>query len=336
MPICLCFDNENSKDGIGAQVLRIIQVYCLTREFGLGFVYRDILSFDSAPTDNFDEQNPRALYHHRIRDFLNLEVDTCFKEHTVHFLENSRFLTYPIMLRLWIIKRNWKSKRQNCHELWVVKNPYGLTMRNPGILENFNLSRSSLEDIDTDDKNFNIQIHIRRAAISQHVQNERFTPTEWYVSILNQIATALEASKQIYTITIHTDVGQAGLNISTIGISKESLDYSLTRGLVINDDDTISLDYENFLSSFSSFKNVSIVTDINPLDAWEIMRQADLLLMARSTFSIIPALLIQDGSVISPIGFFRGPKNWIYLNDSAELSSENIRKITDRKVIQEY
>ena len=330
MPICLCFDNQNSKDGIGAQVLRIIQVYCLTREFGLGFVYRDILSFDSAPTDNFDEQNPRALYHHKIREFLNLEVDTCLKEHNVQILENSRFLTYPIMLRLWIMKRNWKSKRENSHELWVIKNPYGLTMRIPNILRNFELPRLSLENNDKAVKNFDIQIHIRRAAISQQIQNERFTPTEWYIKILNQITTALEASEQIYTITIHTDVGQSGLNISTSGISKESLDYSKTRGLIINDDSTITLDFENFLSSFSSFKNVSIVTDINPLDAWKIMKEADLLVLARSTFSIIPALLIQNGSVISPIGFFRGPRNWTYLNNSAELSLENIKKITGK------
>ena len=335
MPICLCFDNENSKDGIGAQVLRIIQVYCLTREFGLGFVYRDILSFDSAPTDNFDEQNPRALYHHKIREYLNLEVDTCLKEHAVHFLENSRFLTYPIVLRLWIIKRNWKSNRENSHELWVVKNPYGLTMRNPNILRNFELSRAPLEDIDKADKDFDIQIHIRRAAISQHKQNERFTPTEWYIKVLTQITTALEASGRQYRVSIHTDVGQPDSYISASGYSKESLDYAKTRGLVVNDDDTVTLDYENFLSSFSSFKNVSIVTDINPLEAWKIMKEADLLVLARSTFSIIPALLIQNGSVISPIGFFRGPKNWIYLDNSAELSLENIRKITDKQVVRE-
>jgi hypothetical protein len=334
LPICLCFDNENSKDGIGAQVLRIIQVYCLTREYSLGFVNRDILSFDSAPTDDFDEQNPRALYYHKIRDFLNLEEDTCLKEHTIHFLENSRLLTYPIVLRLWIIQRNWKSKWQKSHELWVIKNPYGLTMRNPNVLRSFRRPGLSLEDNDKVDKNFDIQIHIRRAAISQYVHNERYTPTEWYIKILTQIIATLESNKQIYTITIHTDVGQSGLNISTSGISKESLEYSKTRGLIINDDDTITLDFENFLFSFSAFKNVSIVTDINPIDAWKIMQEADLFILARSTFSIVPALLIKDGSVISPIGFFRGPLNWIYLDDSAELSLEDIRRITEKGVIR--
>lgn len=327
MPICLCFDNEHSKDGIGAQVLRIIQVYCLAREFGLGFVNRNILSFDSAPTDSFDSHNPRNLYYQKVRDFLDLESDACHKEHSVHFLENSRFLTYPIMLRLWIIKRNWKSKREGSHELWVVKNPYGLTIRKPSILRHFQLSRPLSNNSYKLDNHFDIQVHIRRAAISQHMHNERFTSTDWYRKILTEITTSLEANNQLYTITIHTDVGQPDLNISTSGISKESLTYSKTRGLVINDDDTITLEYENFLNSFSSLKNISIVTDINPIDAWKIMQEADLLILAKSTFSIIPALLIQDGSVISPVGFFRGPKNWIYLDNSSELDSENIRRI---------
>lgn len=327
MPICLCFDNEHSKDGVGAQVLRIIQVYCLTREFGLGFVNRNILSFDSAPTDSFDSQNPRDLYYQKIRDFLNLEVGACHEKHTVHFLRNSRFLTYPIVLRLWIILRNWKSKREKTHELWVITNPYGLTIRNPSILRHFQLSRPPNKNSCKLDNNFDIQVHIRRAAISKHMHNERFTSTDWYRKVLTEITTALETSNRLYTITIHTDVGQANLNISTSGISKESLAYSKTRGLIINDDDTITLEYENFLNSFSSFKNISIVTDINPIDAWKIMQEADLLILAKSTFSIIPALLIQDGSVISPLGFFKGPKSWIYLDNSSELGLENIRRI---------
>ena len=327
MPICVCFDNEHSKDGIGAQVLRIIQVYCLAREFGLGFVNRNILSFDSAPTDSFDSNNPRNLYYQKVHDFLQLDGYACHKEHTVHFLDSSRFLTYPIVLRLWIMKRNWKSKREKSHELWVIKNPYGLTIRNPSILGHFQRSRPPLKNSYKSDNNFDIQVHIRRAAISQHMQNDRFTPTDWYRKILTEVTTALEASNQLYTITIHTDVRQADLNISTSGISKESLAYSKTRGLVINDDDTITLEYENFLNSFSSLKNLSIITDINSVDAWEIMQEADLLILARSTFSIIPGLLIQGGSVISPIGFFNGPKNWIYLDNSSELGLENIRRI---------
>lgn len=330
MPICLCFDNENSKDGIGAQVLRIIQVYCLAREYGLGFVNRNILSFDAAPTDRFDSHNPRNLYYQKVRDFLELEEDACHKIHTVHVLDNSRFLKFPIVLRLWIIKRNWKSKREKSHELWVVKNPYGLSIRNSSILRHFQFRRPPLKKSFKLDNNFDIQLHIRRAAISQQSQNERFTSTDWYRKILSQITAVLETNNQLYSVTIHTDVGQADLNISTSGLSKESLAYSKTRGLVINDDDTITLEYENFLDSFSSFKNISIVTDINPIDAWKIMQEADLLILARSAFSLIPALLIQGGSVISPIGFFRGPKSWIYLDKSSDLDLEDIRRIVKR------
>ena len=103
-------------------------------------------------------------------------------------------------------------------------------------------------------------------------------------------------------------------------------------GLIVNADNTITLEDENFLNSLSSFKNISIVTGINPIDAWTMMQSADVLILARSTFSIIPALLIQDGTVISPIGFFRGPREWIYLDDSAELSLQNIRRIIDKRI----
>ena len=327
MSICLCYDNENSKDGIGAQVLRIIQVYCLAREYDLGFVYRNILQFDSAPTDNFDSDNPKELYFEKVREYLQLNTITCTEEHTVHHLETSKFLTVPILLRLWVSQRNWKSRRAQSHELWTVKDPYGLTLRKPNILRHFRLSRPPLENSLKLDNTFNIQIHIRRAAISEHIQSERYTPTEWYRKILTDVTTALEENHQFYKITIHTDVAQTNLNISTSGLSKESLAYSKTRGLIVNEDETITLEYEDFLTSFGMFKNVEIVSNINPIDAWRIMQQADLLILARSTFSVIPALLIQDGSVVSPRGFFNGPREWIYLDNLAELGVVNLRRI---------
>jgi len=332
LPICLCYDNEHSRDGIGAQVLRIIQVYCLSRELGLGFVNRNILHFDSAPTDSFDFANPRNQYYKKVRDYLQFDRYSCQEEHTVHYLNNSRFFTISILLKLWVIQRNWRSKFIGSHELWVVKNPYGLTIRKPNTLRHFYLSRLPLKNFNKPEEVFNIQLHIRRAAISKNIHSERFTATDWYRKILTEITKALDLNKYPYKITIHTDVAHADLKISTSGISKESLAYSKTRGLIVNADNTITLEYENFLNSLSSFKNISIVTDINPIDAWTMMQSADVLILARSTFSIIPALLIQDGTVISPIGFFRGPREWIYLDDSAELSLQNIRRIIDKRI----
>lgn len=49
MSICFAFDNENSKDGIGAQVLRIIDVFSVSKYFKVEFVNRKILSFDANP-----------------------------------------------------------------------------------------------------------------------------------------------------------------------------------------------------------------------------------------------------------------------------------------------
>ena len=144
---------------------------------------------------------------------------------------------------------------------------------------------------------------------------------------MTDITKALEGNNQLYKVIIHTDVAQTGLNVSTSGISKESLTYSKTRGLIVNDDDTITLEYEDFLTSLGMFKNVEIVSDINPIDAWRIMQEADLLILARSTFSVIPALLIQDGSVVSPKGFFNGPTEWIYLDNLPKLDVVNLRKI---------
>lgn len=165
------------------------------------------------------------------------------------------------------------------------------------------------------------------------VSNESLSYLEENGSILDDAST-ISLDYEDFTITL----GELG-NIQVIteinplgpsGILRESLAYSMTRGLVVNDDDTITLEYEDFLDSLGSLKNISVVTDINPVDAWKIMQEADLLVLAKSTFSVIPALMIKDGLVVSPTGFFRGPKNWIYLDNSEELSLEDIRKIIDK------
>lgn len=72
---------------------------------------------------------------------------------------------------------------------------------------------------------------------------------------------------------------------------------------------------EDFTITLSEFAPINIVTEVDPLTAWKLMQEANLLIIAKSTFSFIPALLNTQAQVISPEGFLIRPDSWTYFSD---------------------
>ena len=76
--------------------------------------------------------------------------------------------------------------------------------------------------------------------------------------------------------------------------------YLKQGGNKIDEDSKFTLAYEDFNVSLRELKSIKIVTELNPLESWKLMQEADILVIGKSSFSFVGALLNQSARVISP------------------------------------
>ena len=328
--VCLSFNNYKSKDGVGAQVIRIIDVYSLSKHFKMGFVNSPILQFDSNPGDNLNTPEDKLNFLTDLNDFLNLEDFSCNKSHQIRQLNYFRVFRLPGTLRAYFIFKKFFSYFLDHHELLVINDPYRLTLRYPSIRRHFILATRNLNMKANNDDIYRIHVHIRRGLISKDVLSNRFIPTSWYLSVLLPIQAVLDSYKVNYEFTIHTDVHKGNIQWSPSGVSAESMMYLQDGGNKMDKDSNFTLDYEDFNISLSDLKVKKIITELNPLESWKLMQEADILVIGKSSFSFIGALLNQSAQVISPVGFYLGPRDWTYVADTGELPPKFLELLREK------
>lgn len=319
MTVCLSFNNHKSKDGIGAQVIRIIDVYSLSKHFKMGFVNSPIIQFDSNPGDNLNSPEEKFNFISELKDFLNLEDSSCKQTHRIRQLNYSRVFRLPGALSAYFILKKFLNYFLNRHELLIINNPYSFTLRYPNIRSYFIQASRNLTINSNNDDICRIHVHIRRGLISKNILSNRFIPTSWYLSLLLPIQATLDNLGVKYEFTIHTDVHEGNKQWSSSGVSTESMVYLQNGGNEMDKDFNFTLDYEDFNISLSDLKVMRIVTELNPLESWKLMQEADILVIGKSSFSFVGALLNQSAQVISPVGFYSGPRDWTYVADTGEL-----------------
>jgi predicted Zn-dependent protease len=324
---CICYDNAGSKDGIGAQVTRIISVFLLSKKYKIGYLNLPITSFDSNPGDNLNSEESKKAFPSTVGKFLNLSNTSCTLGHITKTFPSWRVLQIPAMLRAWVLFLKVTSFFSRDHSVFIIKNPQNLILRSPSIY------RAFIKELKIDFKlpirpfEIDIQIHIRRGFGNFFVS--RYCSTDWYVKNLILVTQELKKRGTKFSITLHTDSPQDESKINTKGISPETIKYLVSNGISLNLDSTITIPGENFAEKFSQFDNFKIVRDCDPVSAWKIFQSADLIMLGKSTFSFVPALLNLQAIVISPVGLLSGPDYWHYLEDNQILSDRIVKSIVD-------
>lgn len=320
MTVCFAYDNESMQDGAGAQALRIIAIYSLARHYKVGYVNHEILSIDSNPGDNLIDSESKMNFIKALNEFLNLSSYSCTaKSHTKKPLPYYRLFRFLPFFQIWLTFRSFLALFRSQHNLYVVQNPYFLIKHKSNIYQHFIDTRPKLKNHRTKTE-FNIQMHIPKAKVSSKQLSDRFLPTEWYLQILLPVIKVLREQGVAYKITVHTDVSKPGAiwNVND-GVSEKTRNY-LKENRLLDQNNSIALNYEDFTSTLSQLGDIQIATGISPLVAWEMMLNADLLLIGKSTFSFVPALMNSNGTVISPRFYPKGPDTWLTLDKPSDLT----------------
>lgn len=300
--------NDEIDDGVGAQLHRIIGVYSLSIMYGIPYVHSGIKNLLITALDPYQTQDELAIFMQRINDTFRLPSSDFGSQR-----DSKLKLASPTKLKLNLIRLKNKLKIGK-YRTFVISNPFLLLNKNP---DAYLLAVPQLPKAEDNKRDFaNIAVHYRRGSSSFDILPGESAPrailNDWYLKVLNKYVSQLKADNIKYHIDVFTDMPKQDIDFPPLAFQRD-----FWKQLPRFENDMITIHGEDLnQTTFRDFGDLlSVHYGGDPLNDLMHMAQADLLIMSRSSFSFVAALLNRKGKIVAPPNF--GHKNlssWITEN----------------------
>ena len=288
--------NDSIDDGVGAQLHRIIGVYTLSTLYGIPYQHSGIKNLLITALDPYQTQEELDSYIKRINDIFKLPSSDFGSQKDFRLQ-----LTTPTKLDLNLIRLKNKFKVGKDRTV-VISNPFLLLNKNP---DAYLLALPALPTVNVTESDFvKVVVHYRRGSSSFDVLPGEAAPrailNEWYLKVLNKYVNQLQANGQNYHIDVFTDMPRHDLDFTPLAFQRD-----FWKQLPRFENEMITVHGEDLnKTTFKDFGNsLTVHYGGDPLDDLFHMAQADLLIMSRSSFSFVGALLNRKGKIIAPPNF---------------------------------
>ena len=300
--LVLTYDPSLKIDGTGAQLQRIFGLYALSKRFNIGFVNTRLRSVAVHPLDSFQSD-------FEVQDYLNsLARIFHFPETNNRFLYKTDYHCLNLNFRILVfqaLKSYLHRKEITIH----VVSPFSVidycpnsysVVRKDLLNWSSNSARESLDGI------ISIVVHYRSGVGGMAVQKGEKFPreinSEYYIDIIDSIILTLGDSVE-FKIIVFTDAPPADLEYKP---PREQFDlWSNSPRFEAGIMKVLGNDLSKRFAKYGN--NCFINVGGNPLEAIEIMSRADYLIMGRSSFSYIAAILNYSGTIYYPSNFWHPP-----------------------------
>ena len=299
--LVLTYDSNSKTDGTGAQLQRIFALYALSKRYRIGFKNSEITSVAIHPLDSFQSKAEIQKYINLLNCKFNFpETNYELKNKKDVFYVNLNFrILLLLTLKSFILRSNIVLHVVTPYEIIdYCPNSYRVVPKYlPFVLDN-NISK--LNEIKT------IAIHYRSGVGGMAVQvGEKFPreiPITYYLEKVNRIVSNINSGDD-FKILVFTDAPLTDLDyrppINQHGLWSNSPGFKDGIMRVLGND---------LSSAFRVYGDkCTIIIGGNPLEAIELMSKSDYLIMGRSSFSYVAAILNQSGEVHFPPHFWHSP-----------------------------
>ncbi len=286
-----------------------------SNRFNLGFVLEPVDFIEIQHGDGFNCEDEIADFLLRLNDKI---TDILSLQHTFSKTELVNFKSFelkPNVFNLFVRIPALKilSEIFNVKIRISLSDAYPFTSRFPD-------SYSSVKKIELvsglkEDNFLNVQVHLRHSTLSE--KSNRHVSPEFFLGWLNYIKETAENSQLLIRLLVHTDCVISNYNPGLVSshLTPETENYWNAIG--VTDDSgqldltTISL-YKDLMAKIDAIcPNHEIIFGLNPVQAWSVMAQSDVILTSKSSFSFIGALLSNTAIIIAPELEMKCPSDWI-------------------------
>ena len=285
--VALTYNASFGNDGFGAQLQRIIGIYCVCVQYGFIYVH--------TPMEAIDYQGLHGMTHGHTSNALrraNARLTGLAPYHVPTTMARVHVdgLTLPLLSTL------------RPGSLYSVLTPYGLTNAKPKVLRH--APGSPIFAVSTPrNRNFTIGIHLRRGDLL--VRNSHLMlPNSYYIEVVQRVRALCVARGVEPMVELYTEVPD-GVQV----VTPDNPD--MQRGRARINRPVVLRPQEMNLNEFRMIPRLAIVLDAaDPLVTFDRMVNCDILIVSRSSFSLAAAWLKNHHSIsVYPVEY-AGKNTW--------------------------
>ncbi|HEY7248238.1 MAG TPA: hypothetical protein VH678_30615 [Xanthobacteraceae bacterium] len=286
--LVLTYDNTKMTDGVGAQLQRIYGIYSISRLLGVSYFHSPLGRVDNQGLSALEQNVDDPNFHHEFNDVFKIKSDvTLTNDFRSIDLREISMKTFDELIAMY-------------HAETSNKRPYLLRLVLPyGIADLFPDCYKICKEISPfptsvpNGRQLRVAIHVRRGDVS--VDTDRILPNAYYISVAQDVVAVLEALMIDYIIELHTEV--------------PSVDAEMCR-----------------LAEFGVLPNLTRCVNETAINCLEKLATADILIMSRSSFSYVAAILNRNGLILYYPFWHAAPSSWITVGPAGTLDRGRLRK----------
>ena len=291
--IALTYANDKLMDGAGAQLQRIYGIYSVSRFLGLPYIHSPLKRIGyqglSALERNSSTAGLESRYNRIFAIPSDIELPSGAEIHeTVH--------AEPDMIQR-IQLDAAASGKFGLIRIWF---PYSITDRTPDLYQHAQaISPFSRTPSDV----FRLAVHVRRGE-EFVIDSDRMLPNSYYASCAMQFAGCLQKLEIPFVCELYTEVASQAFVVTP---RHHGIDGRIPGNVTIDP-------RMNSLEDFEVLPNLVRFINSDPIETLGRMATADALVLSRSSYSYVAAILSVGGIVVYHPFWHSPMKEWLVSN----------------------
>jgi len=303
--LVLTYNNSALNDGVGAQLQRIYGTFSVARLLGAAYLHSPLQCVQYQGLWALEQDQIDPAFHQQFNEIIPLPSDVSPTEELERLCADN--ITSDLIQAL---VHRFDGHETGGRRILVSANvPYGIADQFPDC---YRVCRdlSPFQSPPRVGRPMRIVLHVRRGDLSAVVP-ERILPNAFYVQAAQEVVQVLDALKMSYQIELWTEVPSKEF---TIVPGRHSLPHRFSGSPVVSPE-------MSHLEDFDGVPNLARYINNPPFDCLRAFATADILVMSRSSFSYVGAILNRAGVVLCPSFWHAAPSWWVHVGDDGHFDA---------------
>jgi len=305
--IALTYWNTSKTDGVGAQIQRVLAIRSLSSSLHLGYLHTEIKSLAIHPLDSYQNDEEMEVF------LLKLNHEFWMKNSEKSFAKNLREIEINTLTFSFLFSCVLKSVFSKWQFLIKLVEPYPISEHDPHLyigirqyLPNFILHPKT---------GVVVAVHYRRGvggfAVQRGERISREIPGVYFARLTKEIIDAHQSTE--IKLLVFTDSPTEDVTFTPP--SSQSHLWTNSTSFSEGKMHVVGLDIKEVFRGIPV--DVKVLYGGDPLEVLKILASADHLVLSRSSFGYVAAILNDKGKVYFPSKFWHAPmKNWRIIRES--------------------
>jgi len=287
---------------VGAQLQRIYGTYAVSRLLGAHYLHSPLFRVDYQGLSALEENVNDPRYHDAFNELCWIDSDVLPTD-VFRTMEVAN-LTTEVLDGLETVPGSAGGDGGMC--LLKVTLPYGIADRFPDCYDVCK-EISPFASVPRRGRPLRVAIHVRQGDLMV-VESHRMLPHGYSVAVAQHVAGALDAVEVEYQMELHTEIPTREFAVTPghVGIGDH-----ISAPVVVNPE-------MSSLQEFSVLPSLKLFVNERAIDCLRKLATADVLVMSRSSFSYVAAVLNRNGVVLYHPFWHSGPSSWIPVGPSGD------------------